>query len=272
MKTILVPVDFSDNSKSALDYAILLAKKLSMELTLLHVFQSSMAELSDAEKELELWKAAVISSEGSLKCKTILVEKGDLTEEIIKLINNNTADLVVMGTKGITGLAEVFLGSNTARVIERASCPVIAIPQDYLFTEIKKIVFATNYHDSDVPSIRFMVKLSKLFDAELIVVHVADGERKLKLEEDLSTYFMEQVKKSVTYDKMRFQLLKDDNVENALYEFINKQRADLLAISSEDRMFTGLLLNKSLTRKFVHHIQIPLFAFQAYDIGENDLF
>lgn len=272
MKTILVPIDFSDNAKNAVDYAIILADKLDMKLSLLHVFHPSMAEAPVVKNELEIWRKAVKNSEKTIESDMIFKENGDFADQIIKLVKRNTVDLVVMGTRGAAGLREVFIGSNTARVIEKVACPVIAVPEGYHFNGIKKIIFATDYHDSDVPSIRFMVRLARLFSSELIVVHMAEENRKLKFEKDLLEYFMEQVKKSITYDKLKFQLLKGDDVSESLNEFITEEKADLFAMSSEDRVLIGPFFNRGLTRKFAHHLQIPLFAFHAFDIGENDLF
>lgn len=288
MKTILVPVDFSDNSKNAMDYAILLANKLKMKLVLLHAFHPSMAEMiSDSYKiathknidgspeemknELKIWQEAVSGSEKNLKCSTIFME-GDLADEITRLVEEDEVDLVVMGTKGVTGLKEVFIGSNTAKVIENVSCPVIAVPADYQFDGIKKIIFATDYHDSDIDSIRFMVKLSLLFDSELIIVHMADGELKIRYEKDLLEYFMERVIKSVSYSKMKFYLLTGTDVSKSLNEYIAKESTDLFAISTKDRILSGPIFNRSVTRGFANHIQIPLLAFHAFDFDNSNLF
>lgn len=288
MKTILVPLDFSDNSKNAMNYAILLANKLNMKLLLLHAFHPSMAEaISDSyknlthknitgtpkemENELKIWREAVTNSEKNLLCDTIFAE-GDLADKIAELMEETPIDLIVMGTKGATGLKEVFIGSNTAKVIETISCPVIAVPAGYQFRDIKKIVLATDYHDSDIASIRFLVKLAKRFDSELTVVHITDGDLKPRFEDDLLEYFRGQVGKSIAYNKMKFHLLEGADISKILNEFITEQRVDLFAISTEDRIFTGPLFNRGLTKKFAHHIQVPLLAFHAFDSGDIDWF
>lgn len=272
MKTILVPVDFSDSAKNAVDYALLLADALNMKLLFLHVFHPSMAEAEVVKNELEIWRKAAISTDKKMESDTIFKENGDFADQIIKLVKRKEVDLVVMGTKGATGLRELFMVSNTARVIEKVSCPVIAVPEDYRFTGLKKIIFATDYHDSDISSIRFIARLARLFSSELIVVHMAEDDRKPKFEENFLKYFMEQVEKSIRYDKMTFQLLEGNDVSESLNQFIIKQKADLFAMSSEDRILIGPFFNRSLTKKFAHHIHIPLFAFHAFDIRENDLF
>jgi nucleotide-binding universal stress UspA family protein len=288
MKTILVPIDFSDNSKNAMDYAILLANQLNMKLLLLHAFDASVAEVisdsykvvaqipikgtpKDNERELKVWREAVVTSEEELECNTLFT-KESLEDSIDTLVKTGSVHLIVMGTKGATGLKEIFIGSNTARIIEKIPCPVIAVPDKYQFNSIKKIIFATDYHDSDIASIRFLIKLAKAADSELAIIHLADGELKLRYEEDLLEHFMERVKKSIVYDKVKFYLLNGVDIVESLTDFIADQNADLFAISSERRLLIGPFFNRSLTRKFVQHIQIPLLAFHASDNDDTDLF
>lgn len=288
MKTILVPVDFSDNSKNALDYAIQLAKRFDLHLILVHAFHPSITEaIKDSYKilshkeihgtpgeikdKLKLWQEAVTKSE-KLSCETIYIN-GDLSDEINELIEDNSVDLIVMGTKGATGLKEVFIGSNTARVIENAICPVMAIPANYKFKEYQTIAFASDYHDSDKDSINFLAKLSKPFNSKLEIVHIANDDIKPRHEEDLLNYFIENIKKSVEHKKMDFHLLdEEDDIAEALSSFIKKHNIDLVCISTEERFLSGPLFNRGITKDMTHHIQIPLLAFHAYDNDDLDLF
>ncbi len=289
MKTILVPVDFSENSKNALDYAVQLANKLTMKLILLHAYQPSFAEaISDSYKilthkeingspkemktQLKSWKEAVIDSDKKLECNEFFVE-GDLGDEINEVIEDNDVDFVIMGTKGATGLKSVFMGSNTAKVIETVLCPVLAIPSGYKFKEYENIAFATDYHDSDSISIDFLVDLAKQFDSQLEIVHVANDDIKPRYEEDLLEHFMTNIKKSISYKKLNFHLIEgEDNIHKALNEFSIKHKIDLLAISTVDRILHGPLFNRGVAKGLSHHIQVPLLAFHAFDNGDIDLF
>ena len=289
MKTILVPVDFSDNSKNALDYAIKLAKRLNMKLMLLHAFHPTLVEaISDSYKvltnkdfdetpkemksQLNMWQKAIVTSESKLDCDVSFVE-GDLADEINELIENNDIDLIVMGTKGATGLKSVFIGSNTARVIETVLCPVLAVPTDYKFRDYKKIAFATDYHDSDKISVDFLIDISKQFDSQLEIVHIANEDIKPRFEEDLLEHFTAQIKKSIAYKKMNFNLVEGgDSIKRSLSTFILKNQIDLLAISTRERILTGPLFNRGLTKNMAHHIVIPLLVFHAYDDTDLDLY
>lgn len=289
MKTILVPVDFSDNSKNALNYAIEFAKKMNYKIVLVHAFQPTLVEaISDSIKilkhqdisgtpkdmktQLKLWQKAVIDTDKNLECDAIFIE-GDLSDEINEVIEDNNIDLIIMGTKGATGLKSVFIGSNTARVIETVLLPVIAIPTDYKFKDYKTVAFATDYHDNDKISLEFLVELSKQFNSNLEVVHIANIDIKARYEEDLLEHFVNQIKKAIDYEKMNFHLIEgEDNINKALNEFIIKHKVDLIAISTVDRILHGPLFNRGITKDMTQHIEVPLLAFHAYDDGDIDLF
>lgn len=281
MKTILVPIDFSANSKKALDYAALLAQKLDMRIILLHAYHPSKAEkITDSYKlwtektllgtpeeleyELSVWCHSIKSMENGPDCSSIFI-KCDLLDEISYMVESHAADLVVMGTKGASGLKEVLIGSNTARVMEIVSCPVIAVPESYVYTDIKKIVFATDYHEKDIACIRFLLALSKKFNAELTIVHMSDGELNPAYEIDLLKYFKAEAEKAIGNEKINFYTFQAEDVSLSLNEFVIKEKTDLFALSMNENMAKGSIFNRGLSWKFAHHIQIPFLAFQITD-------
>ena len=118
MKTIIAPFDFSDSSANALAFAAELAKRISARLIIMHTLQSREAE-GDAEKKLKSVEANLKKLFGTeLKCEVSLVH-GQLIPAIKKVIAAKQPDLIVMGTKGATGLKRVLIGSNTVNVIAK---------------------------------------------------------------------------------------------------------------------------------------------------------
>ena len=139
IKNILVPIDFSDCSKKALRYAIPLAKEHEAALTLLYVVPNSYAigeyggiafapvaaELrGDAIKELA--KLALKEVKGELPADTRVV-LGNAAAEIVELARTVPADVIVISTRGRTGLKHVLLGSVAEHVIRHAPCPVLVV-------------------------------------------------------------------------------------------------------------------------------------------------
>ncbi len=144
VKNILVPTDCSDLSTEALEFAIELTKQFGAELTLLKVFSFMLnfsfddlgipvpdlneQVLSESEKrhveELErFWNSY---NHENIKAKLVCL-MGDPFDEIIRYVNNNSIDLIVMGTHGYTGLKHIVLGSVTEKVTRYAPPPVLTV-------------------------------------------------------------------------------------------------------------------------------------------------
>jgi len=139
LKRILVPIDFSECSKKALQYALPLAKEHQAALTLLYVVPPAYgsseypgidyAQLAASLKEggdRELAKLAVDEVHGEVPADTI-VQVGSPSRQIIEVAKALPADLIVISTHGRTGLKHVFLGSVAEHVVQRAPCPVFVV-------------------------------------------------------------------------------------------------------------------------------------------------
>ncbi|MDH3211423.1 MAG: universal stress protein [Myxococcales bacterium] len=141
LRTLLVPVDFSEDSTAALEMAVDLAKALGARIRLLHVFHSppeiyapyggiqpaipGMAEIPEAAMrclDLELEKVREAGSEAEGE-----VREGLPSDAIVAAAREWDADLIVMGTRGHTGLEHVLLGSVAERTLHKAPCPVLTV-------------------------------------------------------------------------------------------------------------------------------------------------
>lgn len=277
MKTILVPTDFSQNADNALYYAIDIAKKLNAKLILLHAYQIEYAnsyvpadfiivEKKDKKKESERQLKALtmkIRHAGNISHEILSIE-GFTIDVITDIIKKKGVDLVVMGTKGESNFANVIFGSNTAKIIEKATCPVIAVPQDSSFRIIERITYASAFNKSDLRSLQILVEIFRAFDAKIKVLHFIDGSESDIVEQEDVEEFKREVAKKISYDKISFQVLKTNDVESSLEEYLDKGETDLLVMSAHHRGFFDKLFGKSVTKHMVYHTSIPLMAFH-YD-------
>ncbi|MEM9675791.1 MAG: universal stress protein, partial [Bacteroidota bacterium] len=189
MKTILVPTDFSDQATYALDMAADIARKSNAQVQLLNVVEAphgssfsalgevSMPDASDnlyfvrlieaAKKKFD--EMAVEGKYSDIKLEG-LVEVGHPFEHISRSIAEHEVDLVVIGTRGSSGLEEIFVGSNTEKVVRRVDCPVLSVKSPASTDSIKDIAFATNFRDDYSKLIEQLVKLQKVFDATIHLV------------------------------------------------------------------------------------------------------
>ena len=143
IQTILVPVDFSNHSKSAFEMAVDLAREFGASVSLVHVFPESMALVPpygpalpadfgmqierSATEHFEKWRQEHCPDDVEIKS---YVRRGDPSRAICDLADEIGCDLLVMGTKGTTGLAHVLMGSVAERTVRTASCPVLTTKAD----------------------------------------------------------------------------------------------------------------------------------------------
>ena len=145
LKRILVPIDFSDSSAAALDYAVTLAKKFDAKLVLLHVVEPAVypdnylmtpATLDEANQNListSRERLTTLKEEPSLQGLSVelLVRMGRAQSEIPDTAKATDTDLIVMGTHGHSGLKHVLLGGTAERVVRHSSCPVLTVRPSY---------------------------------------------------------------------------------------------------------------------------------------------
>ncbi|MGZ3862190.1 MAG: universal stress protein [Bacteroidia bacterium] len=273
-QTILVPTDFSKNAAHALNYAIDVAKHRNAKLILLHAynidFAASYVPVNLIESEIQQAKEksnvqlkglqTKVAHAGHINCECIS-RQDNAIEAILSVIKEKDVDLVIMGTQGASGISGLFFGSNTAAVVEKATCPVMAIPDDTRINKLRKITYASNYHHSDIAIISEITGLAKAYGAQINILHISPdkefaGEEKHKMEE-----FIAEVEKKVNYNNLSFQLLYGADPEEKLAEYLQDDTTDLLVISTQHRSFYEKIVERSITKRLVQYVKIPILAF-----------
>lgn len=276
MKTLLVPTDFSKNAENALDYAVFIAKKEKYKIVLLHVY-STLVTLPSPDIPVQYYAEAFesiretasarlnelknkVMKKGKIACD-ILIEEGFTVETIIDVARRKKAYLVIMGTKGASGLTKIIIGSNTAKVIEKIKCPVIAVPEKAKFTGMQQIAYATQYHSSDMPALKKLAAISKGFKPTLHLVHIADGAYTISTEREYMQRFTEKIKKGIKSKSVLATVIEGSSIEKELERYFKKHQIDLLAISTKHRNFIEKMFGKSITKALVFHNKVPLLIF-----------
>ena len=170
-----------------------------------------------------------------------------------------------MGSKGASGLAGVIFGGVATRVIEKASCPVMAIPEcTSLNKPIKKITYATDYQKNDTRNIEKIIELAKPMRAQVNIIHISGADISADEEYTLMTQFMKKVNDVSSYNNLSFQMLHGQNVEEQLEKYIANESTDILILSSHHRSFFDRLFEKSITKDLALKATIPLVAFHYH--------
>ena len=164
MKNILLPTDFSENSWNAIKYGVNFFESENCNFYLLHVNRlvdtvfddsipiSNQHILEDVNVKpskqalLKILKRISIEIPTNKKHKFFsLTDYNFFIESIRKHVEEKNIDIIVMGTKGASGLDKIIIGSNTSDVFTKVKCPTLAIPEKARFDKIEQIAFPTDF-------------------------------------------------------------------------------------------------------------------------------
>ena len=274
----IVPTDFSINAKIAAKYAMLLAQATNADIRLLHIIEPPL--IGTDKREARYKEKVSLAKEGvvikleklceelneesiNVKCDYVMRVAESSSEIIVSAALNNKADFIVMGTRGAGAIKKIILGSNTASVIEDSPIPVIVIPEKVSLKSLKKIVFASEFRDSDLNAVKQLSMIAASFDAEIIILHIVENMNEEKAEFPIINFFSAQVQKVTTYPKISYRIFKSESIEKGIELFINSVEADMIALSARDRNPIEKLFSKSLTKELSFHSKIPLLAFHV---------
>jgi len=260
MKKILVPVDFSDASSNALSYAVALFGASNLEITALHIYgvKSSGALLmknidgvleKDAKKKMQELLDGMQKEYPDVVFKAKLT-KSDAIPTIAALGDSGEYDFIVMGTKGASGLKEVFMGSVAGGVVSKTSAPVIVVPKGHSFRPLEKIVFAVNDDSfSDDSVIAPLRHIATLHQSKIKVLHIAD-EQTPQIDKALSA--IEDLNPSVDY------AFGTGNINKDLNDYLSKDFSGLVCMIRTKKGFMERLLDESVTLKQTFNSAVPL--------------
>lgn len=268
MKTILAPVDFSEASLNALSFAAELSKRASARLFVINVLEKEASE-QESKNKLNALEADLKKSFGSVLGVESSLVHGDLVSALKKVISVQQPELVVMGTKGASGLKRILIGSNTVHVISNANVPVLVIPEvarfeNFLNAEKSRIVLATDLDElENENAIDILKEIALLItDPKLRVLSVRPKKTGLpdmkRMYRDflLSFFEPEIIAERVT--------VFSGNVISGINFYLNKHKdTGLLAMVARD---SGQLIQKHFTREMASHTHLPLLVLHD---GEN---
>ena len=270
--SIIHPTDFSKCAMVALEYAIQLAKVYNCELILVHSLDFSELDGHDAagysliaktqeierntEKNLKDMGDSVVKK--GVNCSAKLYT-GSLTSWLPDLIKELRPTLVVMGTTGAGSISNKIFGSNTYDIIQSSISPVIAVPVTATYHDIKKMTLAANLETVESEVIKYAVKFTSLFKAELEIIYV-QSEKKRALATSVIEKFNSDIFKYHKLKDLDCKLIIDDDYITGISLHIIKNNPDLFAIVMSNKNFFEKFLFGSLSEKMIHNSDTPLLV------------
>ena len=278
IQRILVPVDYSDCSDRALKYAISFAKRNRAKITVLHAYHMPvpMAEMTvtidnsvvaEIEQEAHRQMEQLVASNPGLQevLETAEVNLSLALDAIDTAMECDKIDLIIMGTTGAHNLGDKLLGTNTYGVIKRATCPVLAVPENYNGTDIKEVVFACDYKKiSDFSAMDPLIAISQKYDMHLHLLHIDEQEQPIDTVELFEGRKLDLYLKKVDHS---FHISNEKDIEEAIHKYVSDHDIDLLAVMPRKHSFFDGLTHKSITKRMAHHSEVPLLVLHDRSIA-----
>lgn len=212
----------------------------------------------DDSIEEELKKLATLLNEQDKKHKYHAVIKSDSINNAIKqIVNDKKIDLIVTGTKGVHGLSEIFIGSNTMRMINAIhNCAIMVVPTGYKYKPFQQIVFSTNYKKTfTIEELQVLLSITKLKRCLIEVVNLAGEEflteQQLKNKAKLKELFEEV---EATYKKLDWQ----DSETSTIEKYMETSMRELLVLINHKNNFFNRLTEENVIKKSTFHTKTPL--------------
>ena len=277
MKNILLPTDFSENAWNATRYAIELYRNKACNFYLLNTYTPAIvhSRFMAASAQGGIYEDnGKIESENGLKelveqindeCKhpehnfETISSFSLLTDEIRNLADSADIDLIVTGTQGASGINEVFMGSNTVRIIKSVRrCPVLVIPEHFEYKKASRIGFATDFRRNfSLDIIKPLTSLATNLNASIHVVHINESEQLDKFQQsnkDMLDDFLKSIEHEFHW--LPYFSGKSDVIQYFLEEF----NMDMLALVHYKHGFLEELIREPVVKRVAFHTKIPLLV------------
>ena len=274
MSKVLCPVDFSDASLNAVEYAAHVSVKTESSLKLVNVFTEkefntivskpdinySFKELlSMARNRLDVIRKEVLGNFGSkgLNHIEVSVELGEFIDYLVGESRKKEYDLIVMGTSGVG--KSLWFGSNTSQLISKSHTPVLSVPKDAVYQGFRKMVYATDINEEDKIKIQEVISFATQFDSRVYVLHLTPENDPIERNElDL---FFEELKSFVDYPRISYEGRDyKGNVGHSLMDFVNEKESGLLVVYSRNRSYVENLMHKSVAQELAITSYKPLMV------------
>ena len=277
MKAILLPTDFSKNSMNAIDYAMELFKDVTCEFYVINIQKASSFvsdDLMTMSSSATIYQTLIDTAKHSITnvIKEMkqkyrnrnhefysIVDYDNFVDGINQICEAKAIDLIVMGTKGASGAEKVIFGSNTARVMQRCSTPVLAIPDGCVFRGVDKIAFPSDYLSLyDKVEIEPLLHISNLYNAKIDILHLTNKET-LSQGQENNRAFLDNCFSSLTHE---FVDLEKKDIFETVKQYIKDNDIKLLAMMSRRHSFLERLFARHLVETFAFKIDIPFLVME----------
>jgi nucleotide-binding universal stress UspA family protein len=276
MKSVLLPTDFSENSWNAIVYALEFLKDTPSVFYLLHVNTLSHSVLNapaynDSENVIEdvyvkptkarllnLLKRISKLSTSKVHRFYTLVDYGFFLDVIRRQVADNGIDLIVMGTKGASGLKKIIIGSNAGDVVVKVKCTTLVVPENATFEGLEEIAFPTDFSSfNNFKTLQPLIDIIAEYNAKLSFLHVKKHKKTLNIEQEKNKELLEDIFNGVDYE---FFFLSNKRLEEAVQCFTESRAVNMIAMVAKNLNYFQQILFHTKVENISYHTDIPFFV------------
>jgi len=269
---ILIPTDFSVQAEFAYLMVKKLEEKTAIDIHFLHVLNVPDTVTMDSKGNIHT--CGEIDVNYLIKQKEIAIRKlenlkvlygnqinvhlvlGKTTDAILDFSNANSFDLIVMGTKGSSGIKEILSGSEAQIIARRSKIPLLSLMCDRSDLQIQNVLLVHNFSNPKKEGMGLMHKLIKAFNTKVHLLQITSGpieSEKASVQEDMKKFA--ELNGIENYES---HLINDKDVENGVIHFNQMNNMDIICIGTHGK---GSLFHQSATEKLINHLFKPIISF-----------
>ncbi|WP_394973052.1 universal stress protein [uncultured Croceitalea sp.] len=278
-KNILIPTDFSVNAWNAVKYVQQFFKHTKCNFYLLHVseiinYQPSTVSYNNYEA-MEIEERIVPSKKKlndmlqkiEIKFSNInhnyygIHEHGFFLESIKKNITEKKIELIIMGTKGASGMRKHIIGSNAGDVITKVKCNTLIIPKGVAFSIPQEVAFPTDYNIFYSHKIlEAITEILGLCQGNIRIMNVSKAGRQLTNVQEKNKEYLFDYLNEIFPKNNSFHTITNKNVNSAIQCFVESRDVDMVIMVAKNLNFLQQILFDSLVEKISFHTSVPFFV------------
>lgn len=273
MKKILVPTDFSDQAFNAVKAAASIAKHSDTEIILLHIIdlpQETMDMINPGyeipeimlfkqaaeQRIVELAKSPILEN----NAVSVVLRLGKTFNEVNLVAQENNVDMIVMGSHGASGFKEVFIGSNTEKVVRSSEIPVLVIKGDTTDISFTNVVFASDFMEKNPLAYNKILNFLKDKNAKphFLMVNTPNSFKTTSDSEKIIQDFL----KDLDIADYHFEIYNDFEIEKGIANYADRINADLIVMGTHGRKGFARFINGSISEDIVNHSNKNIITFK----------
>lgn len=277
MKNILLPTDFSDNSWNAIEYALNFYQNSSCNFYLLHINTiSNVVEGHSPYIQPQELIENVYTKPSKIKLRQILkrilenfsnnknykfytlTDYNFFIDSIRKHVTDRHIDMIVMGTKGASGIKKIIVGSNTGNVITKVQCPTLVVPENAKYSSIDEIAFPTDYAlNYNLKTLQPISEILETYNSSLRIVHISKKGAILNSSQKKSKELLEDYFSS---NEHSFHFLTNNKIEDAIQCFAESREINMITMVAKNLNYFQRILFLPTVEEISYHTEIPFLV------------